>query len=408
MRVLLLSNWLPPIQSGSSYYASSLAHALIERGHEVAAVTLDWGPKHAPSANLPYAVQRLPVWKIPKLPFFYNLELMGFSFTPRNVAGLCDMIRAFKPDIVHHVNHIFDSTFLSTVAARRTGVPIVGSITTPIQHQTPWKQRILEWADRFTVGKFGVARWDGIVSLDHVAHDYVGKLYGPEAQSRSRIIPFGVQMESLPLYELPAQIQPGRPQILMVGHIHPFRNPVQLVRAMPCVLKEVPDARLVLAGRVDLKEPVEAARDLGLGPDQVSFLGETDHRQIIDLMKTSSVFSSWVTGPYPGLGTAAVEAMLCRLPVVNDLPENLFGEGKLRNGDNIVLANSRDTASISAALIRLLKDGNLRRRIGEAGREFVLQHLSWQKIAAEMEQFYQAILEPHRPKKLLDVATTLV
>jgi glycosyltransferase involved in cell wall biosynthesis len=408
MRILLVSNWLPPIQSGSSYYASSLAHALVERGHDVMAVTLDWGPKHAPSSNLPFEVHRLAVKKIPKLPFFYNLELMGFSFTPGNCRRLNELITRYKPDLLHHVNHIFDSTFLSALAARRAGIPIVGSITTPIQHQSPWKQRLLEFADRFTVGKFGVQKWNGVVSLDAVAHHYVGKIYGKETQRRSTIIPFGVQMESMPLYEQPSLSQSERPQILMVGHIHPFRNPVELVRAMPLVLSEIPAARLILAGRVDLKEPVNAARSLGLTSQQVEFLGETNHHDIIRLMKSSHIFSSWVTGPYPGLGTAAVEAMLCRLPVINDLPENLFGEGKLVNGQNIVLVNSRAPKSISGAIVRLLKDGAMRRRIGSAGRDFVLQHLSWQRIALEMEDFYRKILGEARPKKLLDVASTVV
>jgi glycosyltransferase involved in cell wall biosynthesis len=392
MRVLILSNWFPPVVSGSSFYSNSLAHSLAARGHKVIVVTLDWGPEFTPHGDLTFPVYRLPVTKIPKLPLFYNLELMGFAFTPANSRRLKLLIEQHRPQIIHHVNHIFDTNFLSTSVARSMDVPVVGTITTPIQHQSPWRQRIMALADRLTVGAFGVKRWDGIVSLDHVMHDeYVGKLYGLEAKARSVVIPYGVRIDSTASYdERPPRSE--RPQVLMVGHIHPFRNPIQLVRAMPYVLKEVPDARLILAGRIDLQEPVQVARELSLSSDQVQFLGETPHKEVVRLLQTSHVFASWVTGPYAGLGTAPMEAMLCETPVINDLPENLFGEGTLKNDHNIVLVNSRDPRSIADATIRLIKDPKLRQRIGAGGRRFVLDHLSWDSITTKMEHFYENII----------------
>ena len=392
MRILMVSNWFPPVTTGSSFYASSLARSLATRGHEVVVVTLDWGPAYTPPTDLPFPVHRLPIIKIPRLPLFYDMELMGFAFTPGNRRRLKLLIEQYDSCILHHVNHIFDTTFLSTSVAHSVGIPIVGSITTPIQHQNPWVQRIMELADRITVGWFGVRRWDGIVSLDHMVHEYVGRVYGRQAQGRSVVIPFGVPFDSMSLYENHPPCRSERPQVLMVGHIHPFRNPVQLVRAMSYVSKAVPEARLVLVGRVDLREPVKVAFELGLTADQVRFLGERPHDEVIRLMQASHVFASWLTGPYPALGTAAMEAMLCETPVINDLPENLFGEGRLKNGENIVLVNSRAPRSIADGIIRLLKDEDLRRKIGAGGRHFVLEHLRWDNIAAQMERFYERIL----------------
>ena len=392
VRILFFSNWFPPIRSGSSYYTSSLAKSLAARGHEVVVVTLDWGAEYAPPADLPFLVYRLPVLKLPKLSVFYNLKLMGLAFTPRNCRRLRALVEKHGTQVLHHVNHIFDTTFLTLNAARAMGIPVVGSITTPIQHQDPLRQRLMGFADRATVGRFGVQRWDRVVCLDQTVYDYVAIQYGAETLRRSRVIPFGVRVESMALYEDRSQPRSERPQVLFVGHIHPFRNPVQLVRAMALVLKQVPQARLVLAGRVDLPEPVRAARELGLTDDQVQFLGETPHERIVQLMKTSHAFASWVTGPYRSLGTAPMEAMLCETPVINDLPENLFGEGKLKDGENIVLVNSRDPQSIAAAIVRLLTDDAFRQKIGAGGRRFVLEHLNWNTIAAQMEAFYGQVL----------------
>ncbi len=392
MRILIFTNWFPPIISGSSYYASSLAQALTGRGHEVVVVTLDWGEADAPPADRPFPIHRLPIVKIPKLGVFYHLQRMGFSFTPANCRRLKRLIEQYRPQLLHHVNHIFDSTFLSTQVGHACGLPVVGSITTPIQHQNPWMQAVMGSVDRLTVGVFGVRRWDGIVSLDRTVHEYVGRLYGAKTQQRSVVIPFGVSLDSLSDYDAPGSQRSDRFQILMAGHIHPFRNPVQLVRAMPLILTAIPDCRLLLAGRIDLQEPVKAARELGLTSDQVQFLGATDHREVIRLMKASHVLANWLTGPYPSLGTAPMEAMLCGTPVISDLPENLFGEGKLRHGENILLVDSRDPPSIADTIIRLYQDPDLRQRIAVGGRRFVLEHLSWNAIAEQMEQFYERVL----------------
>ena len=393
MRILLISNWLPPVISGSAYYAGSLAQALQARGHEIIGVTLDWGEEGRPETDPPYPVFRLPVLRVPKLPIFYNLKLMGFAFTPGNQRRLERLIHEHRPDLIHLVNHIFDTNFLATRAARSTGIPIVGSITTPIQHQNPWVQAVFGAADRLLVGRFGVSRWNGIISLDWTVHRYVGEVYGREVQKRSVMIPLGARLEAMTAYGNGLPQRTGQPQILMVGHIHPFRNPTQLVRAMPHVLKKIPNARLVLAGRVEIQEPVRAARSLGLNEDQVQFLGETKHEKTIELMKHSHLFATWVTGPYPSLGTAPMEAMLCQTPVISDLPENLFGEGKLKNRENIVLTDSKDPRAVAEAVLGLLGDEGRRQKIGAAGRRFVLEHLNWGRIAEETEEFYEQILK---------------
>jgi phosphatidylinositol alpha-mannosyltransferase len=185
---------------------------------------------------------------------------------------------------------------------------------------------------------------------------------------------------------------------VFVGHIHPFRNPAQLIRAMPRVLEAVPGARLILAGRVDLNEPVAAARELGLKEPQVTFLGETAHERVVELIRRAQVYASWSTGPFPSLGTAPMEAMLCGVPVLNDLPENLFGPGGLRQGENILLVDSKDAGSVAQGLVRLLTDPALRERIGAGGRRFVRERLDWGGIARQMIGFYGEIIAKRAAK----------
>src|SRR5262249_16088446 len=127
--------------------------------------------------------------------------------------------------------------------------------------------------------------------------EYVARQSGSATASRSAVIPFAVRVESMAQYERRSQPRSDRPQILFVGHIHPFRNPVNLIRALALVAREIPDVRLVLAGRVDLQEPVAVARELGLTAEQVEFLGARPPEQGVELMQSSHGVESWTEGP---------------------------------------------------------------------------------------------------------------
>ena len=123
MRILIVSNWFPPVVSGSSYYAGSLALALAEAGHDVRVVTVDWGDRHAPDDDLPFPVDLLRAIKLPSSRMFYSMDLMGFCFTPANRRRIRAIADQHRPDIIHHVNHIFDTTFLSVGVARARRIP---------------------------------------------------------------------------------------------------------------------------------------------------------------------------------------------------------------------------------------------------------------------------------------------
>jgi len=391
LKILLVSNWFPPISSGSSFYCLSLAKALIELGFKVRVVTIDWGFSPDQDGLLPFPVYRLPVMRIPRLPIFYNIELIGRTFTTGNQRRIAEIIQDFKPDILHHVNHIFDMVYLTNWASCKYHIPVVGSITTIVQHENPLIQAVMSAADKLALGIPGVQRWDGIINLDKNAQDYVNRVYGRHNRQRSEIIPFSIPLKNNTVYENHTR-RTVRPQILYAGHIHPFRNPTKLVEAMPLILKEFPDAQLTMVGREFLSEPKDTARKLGLKEDQIRFLGEISHEDLIELYKQTHLFAAWMTGRFKSLGTAPMEAMLCEVPVVTDIPQDLFGESHFNDGENIILVDSLNPNSIAEGILRLLRNKELQETVGRNGREYIQQNLSWTAIAARVADFYYKVL----------------
>jgi glycosyltransferase involved in cell wall biosynthesis len=392
VRVLVVTGWYPPIQSGSSFYAESLALGLRKHGHTVIVVSTDVKSKTYSSQDKDgITVHRIPAYTLPRLPFFLNLEIVPFSYTPANLRYLLDIARTFKPDVIHQVNHIFDTVFLSAQLSKRLRIPLVCSITTPIQHSKAiinWMMRIV---DRGIIGIYAARRWSRVICLDNEVLRYVRETYGKVVASRCIVIAYGIRGSFHKAVDTEVKVStcPSH-QIIMVGHIHALRDPTNLVRAMPIILKRFPHTRLIFAGRVQYQRPVLESNKLGIS-ESVDFLGEINHDEISELLRTSHVFAGWASGPYTGLGTAAIEAMICGTPLVIDLPENLFGEGILKNWENIVLVNRNDVKEIAESILMLLENKDLRKSIGIKGSRFVQQQLSWDKIVDEIGQVYTQI-----------------
>ncbi len=97
------------------------------------------------------------------------------------------------------------------------------------------------------------------------------------------------------------------------------------------------------------------------------------------------------------LGLVLLEAMACETPVVcsaiGGMPELVI------DGETGLLVPPGDSAALGAAVERLLDDVPLARRLGEAGRERVLERFTWRHVAERCLAAYQ-----HRPAEAAPLA----
>jgi glycosyltransferase involved in cell wall biosynthesis len=391
MRVLVVSSWYPPIQSGSSLWAEALVGALRRRGHDVRVVTTCWpGMPADPAADRPEVVYRLPARVLPRSRLLLGLSIAPVANGPANRRRLVEIVRDFRPHVLHQINHIFDTLFLSAHAARMTETPLVGSITTPVQSPSRLLHGLMRAADAALLYHFGVRHWRRVICSDAAQARYALDAYGERVRGRLvRHIHVGLHPR-IGRAAPPAGKAPW-PQVVTVGHVHAIRDPSNLIRAMARVREKLPGARLDVAGRVQFQAPVRLARRLGLG-DAVRFLGEVRHGDVAELMARAHVFAILHQCRYAGLSFTAIEAMHLGVPVVINAPADTYGAGGLEDGGNISLVDGGDVAQIAHRLLELLGDAGLRARVGGAGRRFVASRLDWDVTAAQTERLYEEVL----------------
>lgn len=105
------------------------------------------------------------------------------------------------------------------------------------------------------------------------------------------------------------------------------------------------------------------------------------------------VLSTWdifvLCSDYEGAGISLVEAMLTGLPVVatqvGGVPEIVV------DGSTGILVPPGDAKAVADAVERLAGDGELRRRMGEAGRHRALKHFTSDRMAAQLMAMYDGL-----------------
>ena len=190
---------------------------------------------------------------------------------------------------------------------------------------------------------------------------------------RERLIGMGAPLEKI--HHLPCAPNPAafpfsdhagnRPVVLTVGRFCTNKAPHLSILAFNEILKEIPDARLVMVGDGELREACELlAISLGIW-DSVDFAGMLPPEQVLLHMRNARVLlQPSVTGPISGEkeGTpvAVMEAMLCGLPVVATRHGGIAD--LIEHGETGILVNECDHIALAKAALVMLKEER------EAGR----------------------------------------
>ncbi len=176
------------------------------------------------------------------------------------------------------------------------------------------------------------------------------------------------------------------PVVGNVAALVPHKGQRHLVEAARLVVQEIPDARFVILGEGELREPLERqVRDHHL--EKHVFLPGFR----IDVLGCIKGFDLFVMSSVTeGLGTSLLDAMACSRAIVatraGGIPEIV------EDGEQGVLVAPRDHGAMAQAIVRLLKDDGLRQRMGEAGFARVQARFTVERMVAETAAVYARVV----------------
>jgi glycosyltransferase involved in cell wall biosynthesis len=180
-------------------------------------------------------------------------------------------------------------------------------------------------------------------------------------------------------------------EIVFVGRLAPVKAPHVLLAAVDLLVKAGRDVRLRLVGDGPLRESLEReAHARGLDT-RVVFEGWLNQEQVQEVYEKTDVFA--LASFAEGVPVVLMEAMAREIPsvatFVNGIPQLIRHEV-----DGLLVAPS-DAEQLSSAIARLIDDTALRHRLGEAGRQRVLEKYDLFRNTARLADIFTRHLAPH-------------
>ncbi len=291
-------------------------------------------------------------------------------------------LRSWRPDVVHAHWLIPQGLVLTLLSHLRVGGGPAFLVTSHgadlYALRTPFlswlKSRVVKRASALTVVSSGMRR--ELLAL------------GAESAKIS-IQPMGVDLAER--FSVDPSIARSPDSLLFVGRLVEKKGLRYLLEAMPAVLAELPNTRLLVAG-FGPEETARRAQVQSLGiSSQVEFIGAMPQAELPDLYRRAALFvAPFVqasSGDQEGLGLVQIEAIGCGCRVLTtDLPA-IADVSDL--GEGITIVPPGDSASLAAAIVRLLSASDADARASAALlRQRALMRFDWAARAAQ----YQDIL----------------
>jgi len=369
MRLLFITQDFPPDVGGTQTYAYELSRRLAARCDDFAVVAPQRPGDEAVDATLPFEVVRVQA--------SYN-TLSVKAFTP--VLRLAQQRRF---DTAFHVQW---PTAIATLLARPFGGPrriFVAAhgrelLLEPLA-QVPLLKTFYNGL-RNTV----LRRVDGLFPVSR----YTGHLLKARGVSPGRIRVLNNGTDPARFY--PADATALREDLgltdhkilLTISRLVPRKGIDTVLRALPYILKAVPDACYLIGGDgPDQERLTLLAQHLGVA-DHVRFLGRIPYDNLRLYYNVGDVFvmPSREDVPYvEGFGIVFLEANACGKPVVGASSGGI--PDAVQDGETGLLVTPDDVAGLADALIRLLTDTQFAATLGLNGRQQVLEEANWDRVA---------------------------
>ena len=195
MRIAIVSSMFPPIRSGSSHYALTIAKGLAKQGYNVLVISA------RAKGTMEYSEfdhATIPSLIVPSTPITHGYPL-PYCYYPIAVPLMKSILERFDPDIVHANGHFLDAPIMAGLCANKMEIPLALTIHTRFVHTNSIFNSLMRYIDR------SFLRWvwrkaDSIIALDRQMYYYILHSF---AIPHSKIFPIPLSVDVFKLLSEP-------------------------------------------------------------------------------------------------------------------------------------------------------------------------------------------------------------
>lgn len=282
---------------------------------------------------------------------------------------LARFIRAKRISLVH-ANRLPDA-FYAILPAKLARVPLM------IHHRDTSRFSAL---DRWLVAQ---AEWNVCIS-NWQNQNFLG--------GKGTLIPNGIDLRLFRRVVPQKGAPPAAPVIALLGRVTPIKGQRTFVDAAKLVLAEQPECRFVMAGetlttadqmfKAQLEAEIHAA---GLA-QHIYFVGQV--QDVAAFLQEVDI--SVVPSQREPFGRVIIESMAMERPVI---ASNIGGPLDIITPDTGLLVSPDQPSAFADAILKLLRDPDLRLAMGKCGRVHVRQHYTIQRTAEDIMDLYTSLFD---------------
>ena len=385
MKILMLTWEYPPrIVGGIARVVHDLSKRLIKDGHEVTVVT------YRDSADVPeyendkgVNVYRVDNYMIHPNNFIDWIMQLNFNMLSKateiiNKEGGFDVIHAHDWLVTYaakSLKNAYDIPIVATIHATEAGR------NSGIHDETQRYINDTEWLLTYEATEV-------IVNSNYMKNE-IQRLFGLPFD-KINVIPNGINLSNFTGierdYDFRRQYAMDNEKIILyVGRLVYEKGVHHLIAAMPKILSNYHDAKLIIAGRGGMMDELRAeASNLGLN-DKIYFTGYLNSKQVQKMYKCADV--AVFPSTYEPFGIVALEAMLAGVPTVVSDVGGL--DEIVTNGVDGMKSYAGNANSIADSVTALLYDHQLATNVSKKAKQKVKEQFDWEKIAQDTHFTYE-------------------
>ena len=399
LRILHVLDHSIPLHSGYTFRTLSILREQRKLGWETFHIT---SPKHV---NCSVPDEEVDGWHFyrtaPVTDGLAALPGLGQWLLMRQLeARLLELATQLRPQILHTHSPVLNAIPTLRVG-RKLGIPVVYEVRAfwedaAVDHGTT-TERSLRYALTRRLETSALRRADHVFTIcEGLRSDIGGRGISKE---KVTVIPNAVDIESFepggePDSALKVELGLNGAEVIgFIGSFYAYEGLDLLLAALPLILKQRPEVRLLLVGGGPQDAALKAqAQGLGLA-DKVSFTGRVPHDQVqryydlIDVLaypRHSMRLTVLVTPLQP------LEAMAQgRVLVASDVGGH---KELIRSGQTGVLFKAGSADALAQAVVSLLTNRSQWPAMRQAGREFVETERNWKNSVANYSSVYSSLV----------------
>jgi glycosyltransferase involved in cell wall biosynthesis len=406
MKILICSFKNAESPSIGSTHMYGVVDCLLKMGHNVVMMNR---PRKKASANRNFRLSR---WTMIKnslqncrllKPIGGGLALLWLFLRSIHIFFITLAIlvrRRGRFDIIYRRHTLFNLEYL---LARIWRIPLVQEVNGLVIDDLI----MMGWANGITrpiidrLEKINMSKADKLITVTPKLKDTLIE-YFQVPESKIVVIPNGTNTEifrpmDVGVAKEKLNLDPNLHHICFIGAFHAWSGVENLIKSAPLILKEFPDARFLIVGNGALrKEMNKLAQRLGVA-DRMEFTGMVSYQNVPLYIGASDVCVCPIPENFRNIRVGGgsplklPEYMACARPVVIgnvvELSKDIVSSG------SGLAVDMRNLEELAKALVTLLKDEELRKKMGERGRQAALEKYDWMKVTGQIVQVCQQLIK---------------